>query len=39
MTSAAAIPYVAQAPHPDRQRMIERVAGIGFAFPRSCCCC
>ena len=33
MTSAAAIPYVAQAPHPDRQRMIERVAGIGFAFP------
>ena len=32
MTSAAAIPYVAQA-HPDRQRMIERVAGIGFAFP------
>jgi multiple sugar transport system permease protein len=32
MTSAA-LPYVVQAPRRDRQRMIERVAGIGFAFP------
>ena len=37
MTSAAAIPYVAQTPHPGRQRIIERVAGIGFAFPWCCC--
>src|SRR4029079_19373339 len=33
MTTAATLPYVGQPVRRDRQRMIERIAGIGFAMP------